>query len=649
MTTNTATIRLEAKNRASQALRAAAGDLDKLNHKAYEYHDAAVKSAAASAEFTAATNKSARKVKELKNEIDDTLDQLDLFGDRGTAIKGAIEGIADPLKRAEAGQRAFNEQLRFSQSRLGKAADSFASFKAGIVALPGPIKALGVAAGATGGLLLSAVGASLKAWAENSPTARLEAERLETAFENLKSSVGGVVAEGEKGWDAMRGLSIVMEGLSEKFNQTTQEANDSGESLVAWKVGLVALIPPLAPATVALSLLQDHFAEVGKASQTSATALARQRLEVQRLTKAYEGAIKRIDEFVARDGRQVTAPVPGNLGAAEAKARSEDDAKVREVINRIRGPAQKLRDENRLLNRALKENRITFEEYEIGYQQINASVIAKEEAAQARRAANAEKRRAANEKALKEASDFIKKARGLAEKGQERGAVGSALAAARGIFAEKRAAAETKAPTVAGFIGLFDLIKKDAPDVVGKIKELAEESVAEFKRIESSMKSLTLNGFNAATSAALQFAKAMFAGTSSAGKAFADLASGWGDILVNMGQGILFAGLGIQGIGSGDPLTAIAAGGGMILSGLILSGLGGRLGGGGKRSAGAGGDGVSAANDAFQAAADRVLAEQRRDTTPIQNYFTIEGHQFDAANLDSIRRLRNQGLLPEAP
>jgi hypothetical protein len=122
-------------------------------------------------------------VHKFRGAVDDTVEQLNIFGDRGSALVGEINKISDPLKRLELANKALASSSFQSGGALGQLNSKFQEAKVKAAIAVGGVENLALITGvATAGVaaLAAVVGGALVAafsYASSSFTAYLEKQR----------------------------------------------------------------------------------------------------------------------------------------------------------------------------------------------------------------------------------------------------------------------------------------------------------------------------------------------------------------------------------------------------------------------------------------------------------------------------------------
>lgn len=141
------------------------------------------------------------QVHKFRSGVDDTVEQLNIFGDRGSALVGEINKISSPLKRLELANKALASSSFQSGGALGQLGGKFQEAKVKAAIAVGGVEnltlALGGAGVALGGVLagFGFLASATQKYIESNKEATRRTNEVKSAFDDFVVSIGQVVFE----------------------------------------------------------------------------------------------------------------------------------------------------------------------------------------------------------------------------------------------------------------------------------------------------------------------------------------------------------------------------------------------------------------------------------------------------------------------
>jgi len=270
------------------------------------------------------------QVHKFRSGVDDTVEQLNIFGDRGSALVGEINKISDPLKRLELANKALASSSFQSGGALGQLSSKFNETKIKAAIAVGGVENLALITGvATAGVtaLAAVVGGALVAafsYASSSFTAYIEKQRevakgsddnavkakeLTRSFDDLKESTDALEQSSGKLVERLLGASEKAGGLAvatSQLNRNLEAGKAPGDAFNSVLAGQVLLFPALIPLILAylpllliwkksLELLQNPYKRVTKATDTLTFQMKAQADAAEVLKLALGGVAYQLD------------------------------------------------------------------------------------------------------------------------------------------------------------------------------------------------------------------------------------------------------------------------------------------------------------------------------------------------------------------
>jgi hypothetical protein len=212
-------------------------------------------------------DKATEGMERMRQQVDQTVDPLRMFGKRGIELANAIDDITDPARRSAIALRELRAQAnpdalqRFNNKLNDMGAElEMAKVKAGPLGL-----AIGAVTGAVvAGLAAMAayVGRGLKLLVDESEEAQRRLKILESRFDDLNKAVASAVIGHADLADAMAGLDKVIDDVDDGIRSLSQDQFGLEIAIDAVVMGLKLAFPALGLFSAAMKVLAEIGATV---------------------------------------------------------------------------------------------------------------------------------------------------------------------------------------------------------------------------------------------------------------------------------------------------------------------------------------------------------------------------------------------------
>lgn len=279
----------------------------------------------------------------LRQQVDQTVDPLRLFGKRGIEIANAIDDIPEPARRTALALRELRDQTnpglleRFNRQLSGLGAElEVARAKAGPLgmALGAALGAVATAAAAATAALLSFLKDGIDVLIERSKTATVQAERLDAEIKELSASMATGATRGAEMDRVLAGAAVTVNRLAAAFNTLNSAQAMIPESARFVLDGFNAMFNPGSAAVFGIQVLERLGNKLGNLSGTLNSAA----VSVNNMAAAFGNAAASIRDFF----NAMPGPVLEGLGktvkdwadAGGQKQLKDAEQMIRWTVNR---------------------------------------------------------------------------------------------------------------------------------------------------------------------------------------------------------------------------------------------------------------------------------------------------------------------------
>ena len=572
-----------------------------------------------------------RETIKLADQTDELIGIMKKGDVQGAKVAASLEKIADRSLRAKEAAKAFDKVMKNQVNTFDKVADKVAVVNARLDAMgaKGQVIRMGMKVGfaaVTAGALAAAAAViglgvavagfvkdSMEAFVDSNFAASESAKELSKEWDELKVAVGSAAFAGDA-TTSIDALGETVERITKTVKESGTALNTALKTVISVAQGFIRVVSITVPAAftpllavfdvvklavTALGAAWGLFIEGAATALNMIGVLSDDSLEAAQSFQVFTQALLEDEGLnsytvAAFEAGDSIASFTADLGDAVigvknfSSVMSESDLlagtfTTKEVRARLKLEAEETRRQDREKAKAAR------------------AVLA----AERKKAAAAKAAQRARERAFDAILASNKKHDEMLIKHQE------ATAAKAAAIAKKEAdilvAAQEKIIAAKLRRTVGDDETKRLADLTAQSKEFAD-SQDEISRVNAIM----VAGLRAAEGAMVGFAVSLAEGDTSMKDMAKEMLSSFGDILVQMGTGILFTGEALAALFTGNPAAIIPAGAAMLAMGVLIKGLVGRTSLTEKDSGRSGGS-ASAASSDFAQSQDRFDRDQGQE------------------------------------
>lgn len=238
--------------------------------------------------FGESLSSSAEALNKLRSGIDDTIDGLKLYGERGQRVASQIEAISDPTRRLAAAKAALASEAKRADSALGRLGSALEATRVnaslalgGSEAVTRGLTLLGGAALVAGGALVTGVVKGLETYLASDAKASKALEGLTDRFNRLLFTFGEAIVGGDR-------LGAAFDLVGKVLDELTKKVGDNRQQIADGTLGIVEALSYVAEGALKMGLgVQIFFQGIVDSVQYL----------VQQVTLGYLNLFKLIDRW----------------------------------------------------------------------------------------------------------------------------------------------------------------------------------------------------------------------------------------------------------------------------------------------------------------------------------------------------------------